>query len=85
VITNDLLAKAAEEKSKRTCKHPHLKSERQGKVLRCIDCNAYYLLGWVAPETGETLMYDFMSQSQIPDGSHWHAPDEAPRTKPKTK
>lgn len=80
----DLLASVAADEAKRNCKHLHMRFERSGAVLRCIDCKRHYLAGWIDPNTKmETFMFEFgYSNPKIMDGSFRHSQEEPVREVP---
>ena len=81
------LADVAEDEERRNCKHPHIKFERYGNALRCVDCKRYWLAGWVNPTDGaETMMTDFTyGNFALGDGEFRHSPNEVPRREPTSK
>lgn len=75
----DPLADAALGEIQRTCKHPHMRFERFGAAIRCIDCRRR----WFAATSDFIDMPNYLySHPELNEMETRHSPFVTPRMKP---
>ena len=82
----DPLEQVVRNEERRDCLHPHVHFQYNGGRLRCVDCRAFWNIGWVDQNGFETPMTDYMYMNpKLHEGEFRHSPNETPRQKPLSK